>query len=63
MNRSQINIKKKGWGFKMEGCKQGIQSLIDMAKNGEEQAVLILKEIDILLDECEKTMKKKKDDC
>ncbi|MDO6633219.1 hypothetical protein [Bacillus thuringiensis] len=46
----------------MEGCKQGIQSLIDMAKNGDEQAVLILKEIDILLDECEMTMLNSKDD-
>lgn len=46
----------------MEDCKRGIQSLIDMAKNGDEQSSLILKEIDILLDECEMTMIKKKDD-
>lgn len=49
--------------FKMEDCKRGIQSLINLAKNGDEQAVLILKEIDVLLDECEMTMIKKKDDC
>ncbi|MEC3574941.1 hypothetical protein P4V72_26830 [Bacillus thuringiensis] len=47
----------------MEDYKRGIQSLIDMVKNGDEQAALILKEIDILLDECEMTMMKKKDDC
>ncbi|WP_208731336.1 hypothetical protein [Bacillus sp. COPE52] len=44
----------------MEDCKQGIQSLIEMVKNGDEQAALILKEIDILLDECEMNMLKKK---
>ncbi|MDK7418698.1 hypothetical protein ABR763_22365 [Bacillus cereus] len=44
----------------MEDCKRGIQSLIDMVKNGDEQAAVILKEIDNLLDECEMTMLKKK---
>lgn len=47
----------------MEDCKIGIQSLIGMATKGDEQALLILKEIDILLDECEMGMIKKKDDC
>lgn len=31
-----------------------------MVKNGDEQAAVILKEIDNLLDECEMTMLKKK---
>lgn len=44
----------------MEDCKRGIQSLIDMVKNGDEQAAVILKEIDNLLNECEMTMLKKK---
>ncbi|WP_179863622.1 hypothetical protein [Bacillus toyonensis] len=44
----------------MDDCKQGIQSLIDKAKNGDKQAALILKEIDTLLNECELTMTKKK---
>lgn len=44
----------------MEDCKRGIQSLIDKAKNGDKKATLILKEIDILLNECEVTMTKKK---
>ncbi|WP_180229687.1 hypothetical protein [Bacillus cereus] len=47
----------------MEDCKRGIQSLIDMVKNGDEQAALVLKEIDSLLDECEIGIYKKKDDC
>ncbi|MFJ8457312.1 hypothetical protein [Bacillus paramycoides] len=47
----------------MEDCKQGIQSLIGMAEKGDEQALLILKEIGILLDECEMGMIKKKDNC
>ncbi len=47
----------------MDECKRGIQSLIDMVKNGNERAALILKEIDNLLDECEMIMLKKKDDC
>ncbi|WP_218923709.1 hypothetical protein [Bacillus pseudomycoides] len=55
--------KKQDGGFKMEDCKQGIQSLIGMAKKGDEQAILILKEIGILLDECEMGMIKKKDNC
>lgn len=49
--------------FKMEDYKRGIQSVIDLAKNGDEQAVLILKEIDVLLNECEMTMINSKDDC
>lgn len=60
MNSSQTTTKRKGWGLKMEDCKRGIQSLIDMVKNGDEQAAVILKEIDNLLDECEMTMLKKK---
>ncbi|MEB9415996.1 hypothetical protein ACWKS6_01250 [Bacillus cereus] len=60
MNNSQITIKKKGWEFKMEDCKQGIQLLIDMAKKGDEEATLMLKKIDNLLDECEMVMLKKK---
>lgn len=60
VNYSQTTMKKKDGGFKMEDCKRGIQSLIDMVKNGDEQAALILKEIDILLDECEMNMLKKK---
>lgn len=44
----------------MEDCKQGIQLLIDMAKKGDEEATLILKKIDNLLDECEMVMLKKK---
>ncbi|MGN4613888.1 hypothetical protein ACTFOZ_15760 [Bacillus cereus group sp. MYBK71-2] len=55
--------KRKGWGLKMDECKRGIQSLIDMVKNGNARAALILKEIDNLLDECEMIMLKKKDDC
>ncbi|HDR8494201.1 TPA: hypothetical protein QC448_005310 [Bacillus cereus] len=47
----------------MEDYKKGIQSLIGMATKGDEQALLILKEIDIFLDECEIGMDKKKDDC
>ncbi|WP_179865295.1 hypothetical protein [Bacillus wiedmannii] len=47
----------------MEECKQGIQSLIGWARKGDEQAMLILKQIGILLDECEIGMNKKKDDC
>ncbi|MED1382107.1 hypothetical protein [Bacillus mycoides] len=47
----------------MEDCKRGIQSLISMVKKGDEKALIILKEIDILLDECEVGMNKKKDDC
>lgn len=60
MKNSQTTMKRKGWGLKMEDCKRGIQSLIDKAKNGDKQATLILKEIDILLNECEVTMTKKK---
>lgn len=54
---------KQDGGFKMEDYKKGIQSLIGMATKGDEQALLILKEIDIFLDECEIGMDKKKDDC
>ncbi|ADY19610.1 hypothetical protein BK722_06630 [Bacillus thuringiensis serovar finitimus] len=60
MKCSQSNIEKEDGGFKMEDCKRGIQSLIDMVKNGDEQATLILKEIDNILDECEMNMLKKK---
>ncbi|EJS59961.1 MULTISPECIES: hypothetical protein [Bacillus cereus group] len=44
----------------MEDCKQGIQLLIDMANKGDEEATLMLKKIDNLLDECEMVMLKKK---
>ncbi len=43
VNYSQTTMKKKDGGFKMEDCKRGIQSLIDMVKNGDEQAAVNFK--------------------
>ncbi|MDC2867541.1 hypothetical protein [Bacillus sp. BP-3] len=41
----------------------GIQLLIDIAKKGDNQAIIALKEIDKILDDCETKMNIKKSDC
>lgn len=40
-----------------------IQLLIDKAKTGDNQAIIALKEVDKILDDCEITMQIKKGDC